>query len=135
MSASTSLWPSLTGQAASQKGMREMLHDAAGDIGTQTGGKLEFHVDVVGVGEVRRQGAIRDIRHNCYLRVPRNNYSHLLFRVTTPVASPFPADVVTPEGEAYRDLADEPALRNALEKVLGRERTKDIVLYLLNAVA
>lgn len=124
---STSLWPNLAGLAP-PRGMLEMLDDAAGDIGAQTNGKLEFAVDFYGVGP---SGAVRDLRHNCYLRVPKRNYQHLLFRVTTPVAGPFPAVVVTPEGERYADLKDEAELRDAIGKILQRERTKEVVLYLL----
>jgi hypothetical protein len=125
---STSLWPNFANLAA-PRGMIEMLYDAAGDIGNQTNGLIDFYIDSLGVGA---SGAIKRIRHNFYLRIPKNNYMHMLFRVTTPVASPFPATVVTPEGEEYADLKDELELRAAIEKVLQRERTKEVVLYLLH---
>jgi hypothetical protein len=125
---SSSLWPNYAGLTP-PRGMLEMLNDAAGDIDTQTGGAIEFYVDTVGVGG---SGVIRDIRYNCYLRVVKKNYLHLLFRVTTPVASPFPASAGTPEGEHYPDLKDEGELRAAIAQILQRERTKEVVLYLLN---
>jgi hypothetical protein len=109
--------------------MIEMLRDAAGDIGTQTAGAIDFYVDTLGVGG---SGSIQKIRYNSYLRVVKNNYTHLLFRVTTPVVGPFPASVVTPEGEDYPDLKDEQELRHAIEKILKRDRTKEVVLFLLN---
>jgi hypothetical protein len=125
---STSLWPNLAG-LATPRGMMEMLYDAAGDVGNQTNGKIDFYVDALGMGA---SGAIKEIRYNCYLRVIKNSYTHLLFRVTTPVAGPFPAATATPEGEQYPDLKDENELRAAIGKILQRERTKEIVLYLLN---
>ena len=128
---STSLWPNFAGLAP-PRGTMEMLNGAAGDISAQTNGAIEFYVDVVGVGV---SGVIQDIRYNCYLRVAKNNYMHLLFRVTTPVASPFPAVAVTPEGERYSLLEDEEELRDAIEKILQRERTKEVVLYLLKTVS
>ncbi len=94
----STLWPNFAGLAA-PRGMLQMLHDAAGDIGAQTNGKLDFYVDTLGVGAA---GAIRHIRHNCSLRVPKNNYTHLLFQVTTPVAGPFPATAAIPEGRSIR---------------------------------
>ena len=108
--------------------MIEMLYDAAGDIGAQTGGTIDFYVDAVGAGI---SGAVQHIRYNCYLRVVKKDYIHLLFRVTSPVAGPFPATAVTPEGERYPDLKDEAELRDAIGKILQRERTKEVVLYLL----
>jgi hypothetical protein len=82
--------------------MREMLYDAAGDLDTRTGGALRFYVDTLGVS-----GSVEKVRHNCYLRVPKTGYTHLLFRVTTPVPGPWPT-------------------------ILQRDRTKEIVLYLLS---
>jgi hypothetical protein len=128
---SGSLWPNFAGLTP-PRGMMEMLYDAAGDIGTQTGGAIDFYVDTVGVGV---SGAIQDIRYNCYLRLVKKGYVHLLFRVISPVAGPFPATVATPEGEQYPDLKDETELRAALGKILQRERTKEIVLYLLKLVS
>lgn len=108
-----------------------MLIDAAGDIDTQTNGAIQFYIDSVGVGP---SGVIKDVRHNCYLRVPKTDYLHLLFRVTTPVGGPWPAVVATPEGDSFADLQDEPQLRAAIQQVLQRERTKEVVLYLLSSV-
>jgi hypothetical protein len=86
-----------------------------------------FYVDTLGVSS-----AIDKVRHNCYLRVPKTDYNHLLFRVTTPVPGPWPVAATTPEGETFADLQDENAIRTALEQIFQRERTKEIVLYLLS---
>lgn len=125
---SRSLWPDFSGSTA-PRGMMEMLHDAAGDIGEQTDGKLKFYVDLVGVGE---HGPVESIRYNCYLHLVSRNYFHLLFQVTTPLARPFPATVATPEGDDYPELRDESELRNVIGDVLQRERTREIVFFLLN---
>lgn len=123
----STLWPNFAGMAAPRT-MQIMLYDAAAGIGAQTNGKLDFYVDTVGVG---RAGAVEHIRYNCYLRVPKNNYLHLLFQVTTPVTGPFPAEVVTPEDDEYPNIADEPALLTAIGAILQRERTKEVALYLM----
>jgi hypothetical protein len=47
------------------------------------------------------------------------------------VASSFPASAATTEGEEYRELKNEEELRAAIGNILKRERTKEIVLYLL----
>jgi hypothetical protein len=127
---SNTLWPNFSGQAP-PRGMREMLRDAAGDISAQTNGDLEFFIDTVGVGS---SGAVQHLRHNCYLQVVKKNYFHLLFQVTTPVGSPFPASIGTPEGESYKDIKTEPELLDALKHVLQRERTKEVILFLLGTV-
>ncbi len=127
---SISLWPDLSG-VTSARGMREMLVDAAGDIDAQTNGRLEFYVDIVGIGA---SGVIADIRYNCYLRVAKSGYMILLFRVTTPVHGPWPAVAATPEGDQYPDIKDENELRATLGCILQRDRTKEIVLYLLSTV-
>lgn len=124
-----SLWPNFS-NLTPPRGMREMLYEAAGDIGTQTNGKIDFFVDSVGIGA---SGAVQKIRYNCYLRIPRENYLHLFFRVTSPVGSPFPATLETPEGERHADLKDEDELRDAIAKVLQRPRTQEVVLYLLSS--
>jgi hypothetical protein len=111
--------------------MREMLYHAAGDIDAQTGGAIQLYVDTLGVGA---SGVIHDVRHNCYLRVVKTGYSHLLFRVTTPATGPWPAVVATPEGETIKDITDENQLRAAIEQVVQRERTKEVVFYLLSTV-
>lgn len=125
---STSLWPSFAGMAP-PRGMREMLTEAAGGIGPQTSGKLQFYIDTLGVS-----AKIEKIRHNCYLRVPATGYTHLLFQVSTPVPGPFPAEVATPEGDQFPNIQDENQLRDAIKQVLQRERTKEVVLYLLSTV-
>jgi hypothetical protein len=113
-----------------RRGLREMLYDAAGDIGTQTNGAILFYVDTLGVS-----GTIRQVRHNCYLRVPKTEYTHLLFQVNTPVPGPWPATATTPEGDSFPNLQDESQLRAAIQEILQRERTKEIVLYLLGTVS
>jgi hypothetical protein len=107
--------------------MREMLEDAVGDIAAQTQGEIQFYVDTLGVSNT-----IEKVRHNCYLRVQRTGYTHLLFRVTTPVPGPWPAKIATPEGELFTNLQDESQLRQAIQDILQRERTREIVLFLLN---
>ena len=81
---SSSLWPNFAGLAL-PRGMVEMLDDAAGDIGTQTNGAIEFQVDPLGTGAT---GAALKIRHNCYLKIAKTGYKYFLFGVTTPVAIP-----------------------------------------------
>src|SRR5438067_275607 len=73
-----SLWPDFSAMTP-PRGMREMLVAAAGDIDARTNGALQFYVDTLGVS-----GAVKKVRHNCYLRVPKTGYTHLLFQVTTP---------------------------------------------------
>jgi len=124
-----SLWPDLSSVTPPPRGIREMLYDAAGDIDAKTNGAIQFYVDTLGVS-----GAIEKVRHNCYLRVPKTGYTHLLFRVTTPVPGPWPAAVSTPERESFSNIQDETGLRDAVEKLLQRERTKEVVLYLLSTV-
>jgi hypothetical protein len=102
--------------------MRELLYEAAGDIDAKTNGALQFYVDTVGAS-----GNSGKVRHNCYLRVPKTGYNHLLFRVTTPLTSPWPAEAATPEGESYAGINNEQDPRNALQQILQRERTKEIV--------
>ena len=120
-----SLWPDFSTLTPS-RGLREMLYDAAGDIHTTTNGALEFYVDILGVS-----GTTKKVRHNCYLRIPKTGYNHLLFQVTTPVPGPWPATAATPEGESYPNLQNEDHLRDAIQQILQRERTKEIVLFLL----
>ncbi len=127
---SNSLWPNFSA-VTPPRGMREMLVDAVGDIDTQTGGAIVLYVDTLGVGA---SGVIRDVRHNCYLKLVKTGYAHLLFRVTTPVAGPWPALVTTPDGESFPDVRDESQLRAAIREIVQRERTKEIVFYLLSTV-
>ena len=126
---SNSLWPDFS-TIAPPHGLREMLYTAAGDISTQTNGAIQFYVDILGVS-----GAVKKVRHNCYLRVPKTDYTHLLFQVSTPVPGPWPATVTTPEGDKYQGIQDETQLRAAIQEILRRERTKEIVLFLLGTVS
>jgi hypothetical protein len=123
----SSLWPNIAGMIA-PRGMFDMLSDAVGGIGSQTNGAVDFYIDILGVG---RAGVIQEVRHNCYLRVAKKDYLFLFFQVTTPVAKPFPAVVATPEEDPYPEVHDEPQLLAVLKQVLERERTKEVVLYLL----
>ena len=126
---SKSLWPDFS-TLTPPRGLREMLYGAAGDISTQTNGAILFYVDTLGVS-----GTVKQVRHNCYLRVPKTEYMHLLFQVSTPVPGPWPATVATPEGERYSDIKDENELRAAIQQILQRERTKEIVLFLLGTIS
>lgn len=125
---SNSLWPNFA-TITPPRGLREMLYDAVGDIATQTNGAILFYVDTLGVS-----GTVKQVRHNCYLRVPKREYNHLLFQVSTPVPGPWPATVTTPEGEKFQGIQDETQLRSEIQKILQRERTKEIVLFLLSTV-
>lgn len=98
-----------------------MLCDAAGDIDTKTNGEILFYVDTLGVS-----GTVKQVRHNCYLRVRKTDYNHLLFRVTAPVPGPWPGKVTTPEGDKNtQDILDETQLRAAIQEMLQRERTNE----------
>ncbi len=125
---SNSLWPNFS-TVSTSRGLREMLYDAAGDIDTQTNGAIHFYLDTLGVS-----GTVKNVRHNCYLRVPKTGYTHLLFQVTTTVPGPWPATLSTPEGERFPDVQDETQLRDAIKQILQRDRTKEIVLFLLTTV-
>src|SRR5438445_3999162 len=114
----SSLWPDFSTMTP-PRGLREMLYELAGDVDTRTKGALSFYVDTLGVS-----GTVKHVRHNCYLRVPKTDYTHLLFQVITPVPGPWPATVTTPEGEKIPDIQDENGLRVAIEQILQRERTK-----------
>src|SRR3954464_4507359 len=121
---SNSLWPDFSGLTP-PRGMREMLYDAAGDIDAKTNGAIQFYVDTLGVSST-----VTKVRYNCYLRVVKTEYTHLLFQVTTPVPGPWPASAATPEGETFSDIQDESRLREVIQDILQRERTKEIVLFL-----
>jgi hypothetical protein len=123
-----SLWPNISGHKP-PRGMVEMLNEFAGDVGSITNNKLEFRVDSVGVGGA---GAIKEMRHNCYLRVIKNAYTHLLFRITCPVATPFPAKAATPEGDPYPEINNENELQDTIKQILARPRTMEILVFLLN---
>jgi hypothetical protein len=122
-------WPNLSGMAT--RGMIEMLYDAGAGLAPVTNGKIDLHIDTIGVGA---SGVIANIRYNCYLRVIKKPYLHLFFQVTTPPAKPFPATLATPEGETYRDLNSEDELVDAINKVLQRPRTTDVLHFLVNMV-
>lgn len=68
------------------RGLREMLYDAAGDISSQTNGSIQFYVDTLEVS-----ATVKQVRYNCYLRLPKTDYTHLLFQVTSRVPGPWPA--------------------------------------------
>lgn len=127
---SRSLWPTSIGASPSQRTMAEMLYDAAGDLGTITNGKLDFYVDAIGVAPTVN-GAVTDIRYNCYIRVITKSYLHLFFQVTTQTGSPFVAELGTPEGEKFSDIKNEQELLQAIEQVMQRPRTKEVIDYLL----
>jgi hypothetical protein len=121
-----SLWPPLS--ATAPQDMAEMLYDLAKDISVITSGRLDFHIDAVGIGAI---GAVTHIRYNCYLRVIKKAYLHLLFRVTTEVGSPFPAEFATPEGDSIQKATNQTELEQRVREILQRQRTKDVVDYLL----
>lgn len=110
--------------------MGEMLYDAAAGLGQITQGKLDFYVDAVGVADPQF-GPVTKIRYNCYIRVVKKAYLHLLFQVTTPASSSFPAEIGTPEGDSIPPAKDEADLRAAIATILQRSRTKEVVNYLL----
>lgn len=109
--------------------MAEMLYDAAAGLAQISNSKLDFYVDALGVAP-NAAGPVTKIRYNCYIRVIGKNYLHLLFQVTTPSSSPFPADLGTPEGESHQ-ANDESQLNSAISAILQRPRTKEVLDYLL----
>lgn len=121
----TNFWPDLS-KLAPSRGMREMLHEAAGGLDARTNGEITFYIDTLGVSAV-----VRQIRHNCYLRLAKTGYNHLLFRVSTPVPGPWPATISTPEGEPYPGIAEEGQLREEVRKILQRDRAREILSYLI----
>lgn len=125
------LWPNIAGQTPI-RGMVEMLYDAAAGLGGITNNKLDFHVDSVGVGAA---GSIKEMRHNCALRVIKNGYTHLLFRITCPVANPFPAKAGTPEGDSYPEIKSETELLDVIKQILARPKTAEILVLLVNTAA
>ncbi len=110
--------------------MAEMLYDAAGGLAQISQNKLDFYVDAIGAAP-DPSGPVTKIRYNCYIRVIKKAYLHLLFQVTTPSSSPFDAEIATPEGESFAPIKDENELVNAITDVLQRPRTKEVVEYLL----
>lgn len=125
-----SLWPDLL-SATQPRGMRRMLHDMVGDIERQTKDAIKFYVDMVGMSPTFAPG-VESLRYNCYLRVVRTNYSHLLFQVETPFPGPWPARVATPEDGPSPPVEDEAGLRDAIRKILVRDRTKEVLTILLD---
>ena len=125
------LWPDLT-TGIPPRTVRQMLVDAAGDIDKQTNGDLQFHMDIVGSGGTSKP---REARHNCYLRVERTGHLHLLFQVKTPFGAMWPAVTVTPEGDSIPVANSEDELREAVRQVLQRERTKEVLFFLLSTVS
>jgi hypothetical protein len=122
------LWPAAS--ASPPRTMTEMLYDAAGDLGRITNSKLDFYVDTVGVADPPA-GPVTKIRHNCYIRVIKSGNVHLFFQVTTPSASPFDADIGTPEGERFTPIKDESELLAAISKIMQRPRTAEAINYLI----
>lgn len=123
-----SLWPSLA--AAPPRNMADMLRDAAGDLATITANKLNFYVDSVGVADPP-SGPVTKIRYNCYIRVAKSGNVYLFFQVTTPSAGPFEAEIGTPEGDRFFPIKDEGELVRAIEQIMRRSRTTEVINYLL----
>ncbi|HEY5313212.1 MAG TPA: hypothetical protein VIK18_11865 [Pirellulales bacterium] len=107
-----------------------MLYDAAAGLAQISQNKLDFYVDAVGVAP-DTFGPVTKIQYNCYIRVIKKAYLHLLFQVTTPSSGPFDADVGTPEGDQYPPAKGESELVATVGKILQRPHTKDVVEYLL----
>ena len=124
----SNLWPAAS--ASPPRTMAEMLYDAAGDLARITNNKLDFYVDGVGVADPPA-GPVTKIRYNCYIRVIKSGNVHLFFQVTTPSASPFDADLGTPEGARFNSIKDESELLNAINHIMQRPRTTEVISYLL----
>jgi hypothetical protein len=122
------LWPPVS--ASPPRTMAEMLYDAAGDLARITNNKLDFYVDAVGVADPPA-GPVTKIRYNCYIRVIKTGNVHLFFQVTTPSASPFDADLGTPEGDRFPPIKDEGELLKAIGQIMQRPRTAEVIDYLL----
>lgn len=122
------LWPQIG--PTPPRTMAEMLYDAAAGLAQISQNKLDFYVDAVGVAP-DPFGPVTKIRYNCYIRVIKKTYLHLLFQVTTPSSGPFDAEIGTPEGDSYPPVKDENELVATITKVLQRPRTKEVVEYLL----
>ena len=122
------LWPAVSASPA--RTMAEMLYDAAGNLASITNNKLDFYVDTVGVADPP-SGPVTKIRYNCYIRVIKSGNVHLFFQVTTPSASPFDADLGTPEGERFTPIKDESELLSAINQIMQRPRTMEVINYLL----
>lgn len=122
------LWPPVS--ATTPRSMSEMLYDAAGDLATITNNKLDFYVDAVGVADPPA-GPATKIQYNCYIRVIKTGNVPLFFQVTTPCASPFDAELGTPEGDRFPLITDEAGLLAAISQIMRRPRTAEVVNYLL----
>lgn len=122
------LWPTI-GQSPPRT-MGEMLYDAAAGLAQISQNKLDFYVDALGVAP-DPLGPVTKIRYNCYIRVISKGYLHLLFQVTTPSSSAFPAEIGTPEGDHYQPVNNETDLKSTIAQVLQRPATKDAIDYLL----
>lgn len=110
--------------------MAEMLYDAAAGLAQISQNKLDFYVDALGVAP-DPFGPVTKIRYNCYIRVISKAYLHLLFQVTTPSNSAFPAEIGTPEGDQYSPASNETELNATIGQILQRQATKDSIDYLL----
>lgn len=122
------LWPQIS--PTPPRTMAEMLYDAAAGLAQISQNKLDFYVDAVGVAP-DPFGPVTQIRYNCYVRVINKAYLHLLFQVTTASGRPFDATIGTPEGESYGPIKDENELVAAISKILQRQRTKEVIEYLI----
>lgn len=119
----TSLWPDFPA-LDKPRGMKQILEEAGADIAAKTNDVVEFVVYPT------TDSLEADFRYDCRLFVPKAHYSYLLCRVLTG-PTPFPASVVTPEGQEFHEIMDEPALRGVLAKLFQAEKTKEIVLNLI----
>ncbi len=122
------LWPPVS--ASPPRTMSEMLYDAAGDLARITNNKLDFYVDAVGVADPPA-GPVTKIRYNCYIRVIKTGNVHLFFQVTTPSASPFDAELGTPEGDRFPPIKYEGELLKAIGQIMQRPRTAEVIDYLI----
>jgi hypothetical protein len=122
------LWPQIS--PTPPRTMAEMLYDAAVGLAQISQNKLDFYVDAVGVAP-DPFGPVTKIRYNCYIRVISKGYLHLLFQVTTPSSSAFDAEIGTPEGDTYPPVKNETELVATITQVLQRQRTKEVIEYLL----
>lgn len=110
--------------------MADMLCEAAAGLDQISQNKLDFYVDAVGVPS-HSFGPATKIRYNCYIRIVKKAYLHLLFQVTSPSGSAFDAEIGTPEGDSFPPIKDEAELIQAIKTILQRSRTKEVIAYLL----
>jgi hypothetical protein len=76
------LWPTIN--PVPPRTMAEMLYDAAVGLGDISQNKLDFYVDAVGVAP-DPFGPVTRIRYNCYIRVIKKSYLHLLCLPAAPL--------------------------------------------------